>query len=546
MRRSAGAVVLALALLAGGCTSFAHDRPAAAAPEGQVVTSAPDRSPTVIGDGDAAAAAVSAGRALFDRAPVVVVARAGDRAGTLLGASAAVGLGVPLLVDPGGGSGALAGELDRLGAATVLAVGAPAPTPARGDRAVVAVPADPHALAEATGLDLASTDPVADDGDAAAVAALDPARPAALVPEGPAPGGGHAVGRLPAVARAKPLSGTVVLATGGPETVAALASARAAGARVALTGGSADPRASQAAVAALGEHEPDAVVLLGAGFAAEDGLDWKLAAAETGVQLPGGGQTLFPGRMLVALYGHPGTAALGVLGEQGIDASIERARAHAAAYQHLVGVPVLPAFEIIATIASSAPGPDGDYSAESDPAELRPWVEAAGRAGLYVVLDLQPGRDDFLSQAEQYRSLLELPWVGLALDPEWRLGPGETPLHQIGTVGIDEVNGVVTWLADRTRQKALPQKLFVVHQFKLAMVQHRERLDTSRAELAVTIHADGQGSQGEKQETWRALHQNAPDVHWGWKNFYDEDHPMLTPEQTIAQVHPRPDLVSYQ
>ena len=60
------------------------------------------------------------------------------------------------------------------------------------------------------------------------------------------------------------------------------------------------------------------------------------------------------------------------------------------------------------------------------------------------------------------------------------------------------------------------------------------------------INADGQGPQGSKQETWRALHENAPAVNWGWKNFYDEDAPMLTPEQTIAQVDPRPDLVSYQ
>ena len=43
------------------------------------------------------------------------------------------------------------------------------------------------------------------------------------------------------------------------------------------------------------------------------------------------------------------------------------------------------------------------------------------------------------------------------------------------------------------------------------------------------------------------LHQNAPaPINWGWKNFYDEDSPMLTPDQTIAQVLPTPQLVSYQ
>ena len=38
--------------------------------------------------------------------------------------------------------------------------------------------------------------------------------------------------------------------------------------------------------------------------------------AETGIQLPGGGQVLFPMRRIVALYGSPGTAALGALGQQ--------------------------------------------------------------------------------------------------------------------------------------------------------------------------------------------------------------------------------------
>ena len=118
-----------------------------------------------------------------------------------------------------------------------------------------------------------------------------------------------------------------------------------------------------------------------------------------------------------------------------------------------------------------------------------------GGGGRHVLLDLQPGRTDFRTQAERYRSLLELPHVGLALDPEWRLGADEVHLRQIGSVGIDEVNGVVTWLADLTREKALPQKLLVLHQFRLAMVDGRDRLDTSRQELAVMVHADGQGAQ---------------------------------------------------
>ena len=549
MRTNAGVAVLSAALLLVGCTS-GPSRPDAEGPDAaRVATSAPDAALTVVAGGEAVANATATSRSLFDTAEVVVLARDGDLEGTLLGASAAVGLGVPLLLEPadGGVPDAVATELERLGTTSVLAVGA---AEGPGELSVAAVAADPAAVAEVTGLDWADTDPVVEDDTAAAVASLDRDTPVPLVLEGGAGADGERSGggdALPAVVAAEPLSGTLVLATGGAESLAGMATARAAGARVVTTGETTDPRGSTAVLEALAEDSPESVVALGAAFAEEEGLDWKIDTASTGDRLPGGGQLLFPGRLVVALYGHPGTGALGVLGEQPVEAAIERAREYAAPYERLVDSTVVPAFEIIATVASSSAGADGDYSAEADPEFLRPWVEAAGEAGLYVVLDLQPGRTDFVAQAEQYRSLLELPHVGLALDPEWRLGPGEVHLTQIGSVGVEEVNRVVTWLADLTREKALPQKLLVLHQFRLDMLPGRERVDTSRDELALMIHADGQGAQGDKQATWRALRDTAPPgLAWGWKNFIDEDLPMLTPEETIDQVSPRPELITYQ
>ncbi len=151
-------------------------------------------------------------------------------------------------------------------------------------------------------------------------------------------------------------------------------------------------------------------------------------------ELPGGGTEIFEGKTYVALYGHPGSRALGVLGEQGTAATIKRAKKVAASYRPHTDRRVVPALEIIATIASRSAGSDGDYSAESSVAKLRPLVDAAGRAGTYVVLDLQPGRSTFLSQAKRYRELLLEPHVGLALDPEWRLKPRAAP-PQAGRVG---------------------------------------------------------------------------------------------------------------
>jgi len=137
--------------------------------------------------------------------------------------------------------------------------------------------------------------------------------------------------------------------------------------------------------------------------------------------------------------------------------------------------------------------------------------------------------------------------VGLALDPEWNLGPDELHMVRIGSTTAEEVNEVVHWLADFTRERNLPQKMLVLHQFQVRMIQTVPEVDLSRSEVAVLIHADGQGGQGQKQDTWRTLLANGPDIEWwGWKNFYDEDSPMLTPEQTVEQVDPVPHFISYQ
>lgn len=271
---------------------------------------------------------------------------------------------------------------------------------------------------------------------------------------------------------------------------------------------------------------------------------WQLDVLATGTELPGGGQVLFPGKRLVALYGHPHTPELGALGEQPVDQAIERAAELAAPYG-TDDVVLVPTFEIIATTASSSPGSDGDYSTELSVSEIRPWVEAAGEAGYYVVLDLQPGRGDFLTQARRYEELLKLPHVGLALDPEWRLRDDQIHLRQIGAVSGTEVNTVVGWLAELVRRERLPQKLLVVHQFKLSMITERSVIQAP-SELAVVIQMDGQGSLGTKYDTWGAILLDASERwHWGWKNFFDEDSPMATPTQ-VLDLDPGPVFISYQ
>ena len=303
------------------------------------------------------------------------------------------------------------------------------------------------------------------------------------------------------------------------------------------------PRSAREAISAASEVE----VLSDLG---EDAA-WQLEVIRRGEELPGGGLLLFepgdesPGRRLVAAYGHPSTAGLGVLGEQGPEEAVERLRSIAEGYGE-DGLAVLPTFEIIATVASASAGAGGDYSIVTDREVIRPWIEAAAANGVYVVLDLQPGRSDFLSQAKHYEEFLRLPHVGLALDPEWRLKPHQVHLAQIGTVDSAEINQVVDWLAGIVRDEALPQKLLIVHQFRFSMITNREQIETP-PELAVLIHMDGQGSLAAKYNTWNLLTGRA-DVdrfYWGWKNFYDEDLPTATPEQ-VLELSPEIVFVSFQ
>ncbi|MGQ0630860.1 MAG: hypothetical protein ACT4P1_07440 [Sporichthyaceae bacterium] len=353
---------------------------------------------------------------------------------------------------------------------------------------------------------------------------------------------------LPATLTPAPLSALTVMVPNSDETragaIAVQAGALAAGARVIGIEG-ADPRADSCAITALGATPAEQVLAVG-DFGTADELAVRLSAASTGLELPGGGQLIFPGRRLIAMYGYPNAPELGVLGAQGIAASIERVRQIAAPYRALSDVPVVPTFEIITTVAQGSPGSDGDYSAESSVESLLPWITAAAEAGVYVILDLQPGRSDFLSQAKQYEELLRYPHVGLALDPEWRLGPNQVHLRQIGSVDSSEINRVSAWLADLTARYSLPQKVLVLHQFSLGMIRNREGLDTSHDEIELLIHMDGQGEPSAKEGTWRIVTNTVPDEIWmGWKNFYRKDTRVMTPRETLDR-EPVPVMISYQ
>lgn len=255
-------------------------------------------------------------------------------------------------------------------------------------------------------------------------------------------------------------------------------------------------------------------------------------------------ERVFEDQRVIAYYGNHLTPLLGVLGETGPEAAVGRVNAAAAPFnapdKRAVG-----AFEMIVTVAQRSAGADGNYSHPSNLQDVERWIDIAEANGLYVILDIQPGRSDFLTESIRYEELLKRPNVGLALDPEWRMGPNEIPGRTVGSVTAAEVNEVSEWLSNLVLENDLPEKIFMVHQFQVRMIQNREDL-IDRPGLATVIHADGFGGREIKLVTYGLLQVEAP-LYNGFKLFIDEDTRIFQPADVLGfTTHPVPDFVSYQ
>ncbi|MHB1534316.1 MAG: hypothetical protein ACYC1D_06835 [Acidimicrobiales bacterium] len=256
---------------------------------------------------------------------------------------------------------------------------------------------------------------------------------------------------------------------------------------------------------------------------------------------PGGGQTLFPSHRLVAFYGLPADPVLGVLGDAPPEAMFVQLAQTAALYA-TPGTVVVPTYELIAFAAQTAPGPNGAYSAELPSSQIDSYLKAVQVHDGMLILDIQPGRASLLDEAKALKPWLVKPDVGLALDPEWELGPGQLPGTKIGHTTATEINQVSAWLQNLTIRNHLPQKLLMIHQFRPDMVLDKQAV-TAAPDVAIVFNMDGFGSPAEKLSIYEML---AADPRWwlGYKLFYKRDQPLQTPAQVLALV-PTPQVIDY-
>jgi hypothetical protein len=256
-------------------------------------------------------------------------------------------------------------------------------------------------------------------------------------------------------------------------------------------------------------------------------------------ELPRGGRQLFPRYRVVGFYGMQN---LDVLGAGPPDVVAQRLLKVARPYAR-PGHPVMPMFELIATVAHPFPTPSGLYRTHQEDAIVRSFLKAVRRIDGILVLDVQPGREDFVRSLRHWEPYLRQPDVGVALDPEFAMGPGQVPGRQLGRTDAAAINRASAYVAGIVRRHRLPQKLFMVHQFRDSMIRDKAKI-AIRPGLAMTWNADGFGVRSAKLEDYRSYTRDRR-FHPGLKLFYKNDVDLLAPRE-VLKLKPVPRVINYQ
>ncbi len=254
---------------------------------------------------------------------------------------------------------------------------------------------------------------------------------------------------------------------------------------------------------------------------------------------------LLPEYRIVSYYGHPHDPAMGIVGEYAIADLAAMLEAEAANYAAAdPSRPVVPAFELIATVAQRDPGADGTYILDTSRETLTAYIDYAAANGMLVILDLQVGRGTVASEIEKVRDLLALPNVHLAIDPEFAVAEGQVPGEYIGSVTAESISYAQQVLAEISATHGIPPKLLIVHQFREDMIANKEQLAPYPG-VQLVIDADGYGAPELKTAVYNFLVRDEPVEFAGVKLFYRQDVPVMSAQEILALV-PSPDVIIYQ
>jgi hypothetical protein len=264
-------------------------------------------------------------------------------------------------------------------------------------------------------------------------------------------------------------------------------------------------------------------------------------------ELPRGGREIFPHHRLVGYAGLTSAKTLGRLGTGPLDARVVELKRRADAYAE--GREILPVLEVITTVVQRTPGRDGKYRSRISDDQIETYYEAARKHQALLLLNIQPGQSEFLAEARAYKKWLKLPSVGVALDPEWAMDPGQRPGGRYGHTTGAELNQVAGYLANLVERYDLPEKVMVYHQVAASVVRKESGLK-QHAGVVLIKSVDGFGPPKSKIKTYRVVNKTTPKfVHAGFKLFFTEDREdggRLMSPKGILELRPRPEYVMHE
>ncbi len=262
--------------------------------------------------------------------------------------------------------------------------------------------------------------------------------------------------------------------------------------------------------------------------------------------LPG---SILPGHRIVAFYGNPFSPKMGILGALPPQAMLARLDTVVASWNAAdPATPVVPALQLIVSVAQGQAGRDGMYRLRMPDTLIQRVASWADAVHGLLFLDVQVGRSTVPAELQPLLSYLALPNVHLALDPEFAMKHGGTPGQQIGSLDAADVNYAIGVLDSLVTADHLPPKVLVVHRFTSRMLTHADeiRLDPK---VQVVVNMDGWGSRPLKENTYRSYVYADPVEYTGFKLFFHNDtkggHHLMTPAQVLA-LFPAPLYIQYQ
>lgn len=271
------------------------------------------------------------------------------------------------------------------------------------------------------------------------------------------------------------------------------------------------------------------------------------ATGSPSAELPRGGRELFPRYRLFGYSGYPGAKGQGRLGIGDLDARVKEIEQRGRAWRG--GRTLLPVMELIAVTVHGSPGRDGMYRTRAPESVIKRWHDVATKHKALLLLNIQPGRADFIDEVKHFEKWLKYPNVGVALDPEWAVGKGQVPGRVFGSTTGRELNDVAVYLSQLTTANNLPQKVMLFHQLHVTIVKKPKDLKP-QAEVVYINSVDGIGSPGAKVATFQRVMKTRPSyVHPGFKLFYQEDvatGKRLMSAKEVLRLKPQPEYILFE